>query len=128
MQFERLACHLVRTYAGICNWQCFFLTLTFFLDFSPQSPGILIPLLGIVYSKQFMYPILDCFVNTRILSVYENIDSSICEKIISSDLFSGHHNVYESDSDQIISSNVENNNVSNKLNNLCSLEIKYDVS
>ena len=75
-----------------------------------------------------MYPILDCFVNTRILSVYENIDSSICQKIISSDLFLGHHNVYESDSDQIISSNVENNNVSNKLNNLCSLEIKYDVS
>ena len=31
----------------------------------------------IVYSKQSMYPILDCFVNTRILSVYENIDSSI---------------------------------------------------
>ena len=53
----------------------------------------------IVYSKQFMYPILDCFVNTRILSVYENIDSSICQKIISSNLFSGHHNVYESDSD-----------------------------
>ena len=82
----------------------------------------------IVYSKQSMYPILDCFVNTRILSVYENIDSSICQKIISSDLFSGHHNVYESDSDQIISSNVDNNNVSNKLNNLFSLEIKYDVS
>ena len=38
----------------------------------------------IVYSKQFMHPILDCFVNTRILSVYENIDSSICQKIISS--------------------------------------------
>ena len=74
-----------------------------------------------------MYPILDCFVNTKILSVYENIDSSICQKIISSDLFSGHHNVYESDSDQIISSNVDNN-VSNKLNNLFSLEIKYDVS
>ena len=82
----------------------------------------------IVYSKQSMYPILDYFVNTRILSVYENIDSSICQKIISSDLFSGHHNVYESDSDQIISSNVDNNNVYNKLNNLCSLEIKYDVS
>ena len=82
----------------------------------------------IAYSKQSMYPILDCFVNTRILSVYENIDSSICQKIISSDLFSRHHNVYESDSDQIISSNVDNNNVSKKLNNLCSLEIKYDVS
>ena len=78
----------------------------------------------IVYSKQFMYPILDCFVNTRILSVYENIDSSICQKIISSDLFSGHHNVYESDSDQIISSNVETNNVSNKLNNLCTVRGK----
>ena len=75
-----------------------------------------------------MYPILDRFVNTRILSVYENIDSSICQKMISSDLFSGDHNVYESDSDRIISSNIENNNVSNKLNNLCSLEIKYDVS
>ena len=85
-------------------------------------------LVDIVYSKLSMYPILDCFVNTRILSVYENIDSSICQKIISSNLFSGHHNVYESDSDQIISSNVDNNNVSNKLNNLCSLEIKYDVS
>ena len=81
-----------------------------------------------MYSKQSMCPILDCIVNTRILSVYENIDSSICQKIISSDLFSGHHNVYESDSDQIISSNVDNNNVYNKLNNLCSLEIKYDVS
>ena len=81
-----------------------------------------------MYSKQSMHPILDCFVNTRILSVYENIDSSKCLKIISSDLFSGHHNVYESDSDQIICSNVDNNNMSNKLNNLCSLEIKYDVS
>ena len=82
---------------------------------------------NIVYSKQSMYLILACFVNTRILSVYENIDSSICQKIISSDLFSGHHNVYESDSDQIISSNVDNNHVSNKLNNLSAQDTSFST-
>ena len=60
-----------------------------------------------MYSKKSMYPILDWFVNTWILSVYENIDSSIFQKTISFDSFSGHHIVYESDSDQIISWNVQ---------------------
>ena len=46
------------------------------------------------------------FVNTVILSIYENRGSSIFQKTISFDTFSGHYIVYESDSEQINTSNV----------------------
>ena len=42
--------------------------------------------------------------------------------------FSGHHIVYEPDSDQIFTQVSENNNMSNNLNILCSFNLKHDVS
>ena len=60
----------------------------------------------IVYSKQFMYPILDWFINTWIWSVYVNINSSIFLKKFSFHTFSEDHIGYEPDSDQIFYSNV----------------------